>query len=86
MIGTVRLRERIPFPRGAMPIYEFECESCGEKFEILARSGDQRGIRCPSCSSHRVARVISIFSCLGVQLTKKFRREAEEGLKKEKKY
>ncbi|MBI5969302.1 MAG: zinc ribbon domain-containing protein [Deltaproteobacteria bacterium] len=69
-----------------MPIYEFACHNCGEKFETLVRSGDRRGMRCPACSSRRVVRVMSIFSCLGVQLTKKFRREAEEGLKEEKKY
>ncbi len=69
-----------------MPIYEFECAWCGECFERLVRSGDKVRLQCPACTSSRIRKLMSSFSCLGVQLTKKFRREAEEGLKREKKY
>jgi putative FmdB family regulatory protein len=30
-----------------VPIYEFACEACGERFEELTRPGD--GARCPAC-------------------------------------
>ena len=30
-----------------MPIYEFECESCGERFEELVAAGED--VRCPVC-------------------------------------
>ncbi len=67
-----------------MPIYEYECQHCGKIFEMLVYGGDPKTVQCPACSSGSVARVMSPFSCLGVQLTKKFRMEAEEGLKKER--
>ena len=34
----------------AMPVYEFECEQCGERFEELT-SSDTRSLACPNCSS-----------------------------------
>ncbi len=67
-----------------MPIYEFECRNCGKVFETLILSGNPKHIHCPACSGQKVARIMSTFSCLGVQLTKKFKMEAEEGLKREK--
>ena len=67
-----------------MPIYEYECQGCGKLFEVLVYGPDRKPIQCPVCSSGSAARVMSPFSCLGVQLTKKFRMEAEEGLKKER--
>ena len=69
-----------------MPIYEFECAWCGERFERLVRSGDKVRLQCPACARSRIRKLMSSFSCLGMQLTKRFRREAEEGLKREKKY
>ena len=41
-----------------MPIYEFECEECGLRFEELS-DGDARSLRCPSCASGRVRRLLS---------------------------
>ncbi len=67
-----------------MPIYEYECRRCGKIFELLVYGPDRKTVSCPGCSGGSVARVMSPFSCLGVQLTKKFRLEAEEGLKRER--
>lgn len=67
-----------------MPIFEYECQHCGEKFEILVKGPDRKTVHCPACSGSSTTRVMSLFSCLGVQLTKKFRMEAEEGVKKER--
>jgi putative FmdB family regulatory protein len=30
-----------------MPIFEYKCDDCGEKFEKLVRGGDQ--VQCPQC-------------------------------------
>ena len=30
-----------------VPVYEFECEGCGERFEELAKPG--QGAACPAC-------------------------------------
>ena len=67
-----------------MPIYEYKCKRFGKNFEILVFGSKRRIVQCPACSGGSVARVMSPFNCLGVQLTKKFRMEAEEGLKKER--
>lgn len=44
-----------------MPIYEFRCEACGERFDRLVRSAGQvpAGIACPACESSEVRRLIS---------------------------
>lgn len=43
-----------------MPIYEYECEHCGEKFELFRRiSSDDREISCPKCQTKKPRRIIS---------------------------
>jgi putative FmdB family regulatory protein len=41
-----------------MPIYEFECEGCGARFEELL-AAEAPGISCPGCGSNRTRRLIS---------------------------
>jgi putative FmdB family regulatory protein len=38
-----------------VPLYEFECEECGERFEELVAAGTSRR-PCPRCGSDRAAR------------------------------
>ncbi len=48
-----------------MPIYEFQCESCGEVFEHLAMNhGEQLKAECPQCGGSELSRVMS--SCASV--------------------
>lgn len=44
-----------------MPIYEYECEACHERFEMLIRSISRRPetIECPACYSQQTRRLIS---------------------------
>lgn len=49
-----------------MPIYEFECEECGGRFEELVRGGGAR-VACPSCGSGRHRRLLSPVSPPGRQ-------------------
>lgn len=43
-----------------MPIYEYECERCGGKFELFRRFGDEEHkIECPKCQAENPKRVIS---------------------------
>jgi putative FmdB family regulatory protein len=44
-----------------MPVYEYECELCGERFERLVRSmkQDPPGLACPACRGTEVRRLIS---------------------------
>jgi putative FmdB family regulatory protein len=43
-----------------MPIYEFECEDCGARFEELV--GAEATTACPGCGSERTRRLYSVVS------------------------
>jgi putative FmdB family regulatory protein len=46
-----------------MPIYEYECRSCGEKFELRRGINDSDvEIECPKCGVKNPHRVFSMFS------------------------
>jgi putative FmdB family regulatory protein len=49
-----------------MPIYEFECDECGERFEELVGS-EVTSAPCPGCGSGRTRRLISLVSPPGRQ-------------------
>ncbi|MCG8469905.1 MAG: zinc ribbon domain-containing protein [Gemmatimonadetes bacterium] len=41
-----------------MPIYEYNCEDCGEAFELLIRGEEPP--TCPSCDSERLEKLLSL--------------------------
>lgn len=45
-----------------MPVYEYQCEQCGEEFELIQRITAPPGGTCPGCGSTRVHRLISLTS------------------------
>ncbi len=46
-----------------MPLYEYRCDACGERFEVLQRMGDGAdGLTCPHCGGDAVARQLSTFA------------------------
>lgn len=46
-----------------MPIYEYECTICGEKFEMRRGVGDSDvEIKCPKCGTEHPRRVLSMFA------------------------
>lgn len=46
-----------------MPIYEFKCRKCGNTFDVLFRSRDEKvAVACPECKSTRTRRQMSAFS------------------------
>jgi putative FmdB family regulatory protein len=49
-----------------VPIYEFECEECGGRFEELVAAGGE-GVACPVCGSRRTRRLLSAVSPSGRQ-------------------
>ena len=67
-----------------MPIFEFACRDCGKEFEVIQRPKDRKKHHCPACGSAAVKKILSSFSCPGMQLTKRLKFDAEEGLKREK--
>jgi len=49
-----------------MPIYEYLCESCGDKFEkLVRRSEDALEAGCPSCGEKHLAQQYSTFAARG---------------------
>ena len=45
-----------------MPIYEFHCEKCEQDSEILVRSNDWKGTKCPHCGSSKLKKSFSTFA------------------------
>jgi len=45
-----------------MPIYEFHCDKCEKDSEILVRSSDWKGTKCPHCGSSKLAKKFSTFA------------------------
>lgn len=47
-----------------MPIFEYKCDACGEKFEELVSNSDQ-SVPCPKCQSDKVSKLLSVFAASG---------------------
>jgi len=46
-----------------MPIDEYECRSCKERFEVLQKMNeDDSHLRCPKCQAEGPEMVLSLFS------------------------
>jgi putative FmdB family regulatory protein len=45
-----------------MPIYEFHCGKCERDAEILVRSSDWKGTKCPHCGSPKLSKKFSTFA------------------------
>jgi len=46
-----------------MPIYEYECQQCGKRFERLQGMGDESSLACPDCGA-AAKRVISAWAAV----------------------
>ena len=47
-----------------MPIYDYRCRDCDERFEELARNPDV-AVACPSCGAAEAERLLSVFAGVG---------------------
>ena len=65
-----------------MPLFDFTCRQCGTEFEgLVLKDADQT--ECPECGSLSVERsTVSLFSCTGVQVTKRLKLDSEERMRK----
>ncbi len=53
-----------------MPIYEYECKKCCERFEVLQKAGDtNEGLNCPKCGEDKPERLLSAFCSIGAKGT-----------------
>ncbi len=65
-----------------MPIFDYRCCRCGWEFEKIILRDENPG-PCPQCGSQAVQKnMVSLFTCTGVQLTKRLKMESEERMKK----
>lgn len=42
-----------------MPIYEYQCKTCGNSFEKLFFKGDDEQVVCPECGDDKVKKLLS---------------------------
>ena len=42
-----------------MPIYEYQCESCGHELEALQKISDERLVYCPECGEATLRKLVS---------------------------
>ena len=42
-----------------MPIYEYECKDCGNRFEVLVGLNEKPEISCGSCNGKHIKRILS---------------------------
>ena len=51
-----------------MPIYEYQCDECGERFELFVRSSSaqRKAPTCPKCKSSKIQKSISLFGLGGL--------------------
>ncbi len=46
-----------------MPIFEYRCENCGSKYDVLHKSSvNQEEVTCPKCNSTKSKKLLSTFS------------------------
>ena len=46
-----------------MPVYEFNCSKCGERFEVMGSYAErEKAQTCPKCGGTEVKQVISVVS------------------------
>lgn len=48
-----------------MPIYEYQCQDCQHKLEVMQRMSDSRLTTCPTCSKESLKKLVSV---VGFQL------------------
>ena len=48
----------------AMPIYDYRCRECDERFDELARNPDVQ-VACPACGTPDAERLLSVFAGVG---------------------
>jgi len=54
-----------------MPIYEYQCTRCGERFEVRQSIGeDGSKLNCPKCNARNPKRLFSSFFSLGSSTSK----------------
>jgi len=49
-----------------MPLYEYRCDSCSGRFEVLASFAERERQACPNCDSQQTRVLVSSFGLVAV--------------------
>lgn len=44
-----------------MPIFDFECQECKKKFDLMISNQKKEEVQCPDCSSKNIKQLLSGF-------------------------
>ncbi len=44
-----------------MPMFEYKCNKCGDKFEFLILAGREEKVVCPGCNSEDIEKQLTVF-------------------------
>lgn len=51
-----------------MPIFEYHCNACETKFEVLQRTNEvNKSLKCPECGQQDTKKRFSAFAAMGTQ-------------------
>jgi len=48
-----------------MPIFDFQCQECGKKFDLMIANADKAKATCPECHSPNLKQMLSAFNTGG---------------------
>jgi putative FmdB family regulatory protein len=48
-----------------MPLYEYQCSDCNQKFDKLVSYTQSNNMECPNCQSKNTLKLISTFATIG---------------------
>jgi putative FmdB family regulatory protein len=59
-LSVTKLNRHLGREGDIIPIYEYSCQDCGNRFELFVRKvGETAGVACTSCESDSVERMLS---------------------------
>jgi len=51
-----------------MPIFEYQCNTCKNRFEVLQRTNEDKNVyKCPECGTTDTSKRLSTFAAVGTQ-------------------
>jgi len=62
---TMDETDRFLYNNSVMPLYEYKCQKCGQRFECLVNPGKDKDVVCDKCGSADVKKLISGFGIGG---------------------
>lgn len=45
-----------------MPIFDFKCQECGYKFDLMISNANKDQAKCPQCGAEKLQQLLSSFS------------------------